>query len=408
MELRAFAVRLGIPIHDSNNHNINKPKLLSTVRRWQELNGVVIDSHTENDTLNIANASEASIDININMRFSEEWQHTNEWQKLQKEVMESSAPIEVKRKALQVSLLLEEHLQYVEHLDTRSGIEDVRTIIMDILHCKVRVKNKLLSLLVQSIYDRIDLTPTQKDIRVKDVNAVLGRIYASRIGTESNIKVTADKGKVLITTINGDKLDKLTEQAVNDILDIIYVTDEEKERTVWICAGQESKVTYNNWKILFQLFEVIMNILRTPGRIDPSTEFPRLCDSIDQFGDLFIEMYAYDHIGNYFHYLISGHVTNQVRNCDYNLSNYQQQGTEAMNKHLKAQYLRRGNRGGGKHPVHPAVDILRSFGRKWLRMIEKSFPGWLDTQRELVTALDVKDWRYNDVANDYDIFDTDS
>ena len=143
-----------------------------------------------------------------------------------------------------------------------------------------------------------------------------------------------------------------------------------------------------------------MDILRTPGRIEPSSAFLTLCDKIDEFGDLFIKMYAYEHIGNYFHYLISGHVTNQLRSCNYILSNYQQQGAEAMNKHIKTQYLLRGNRGGGKNPVHPAVDILRSFGRKWLRLIEKLFPGWLEKQKENVSATNVKDWRYNNDDDD--------
>ena len=189
-ELRAFALRLGIQIHDSNNRLINKPELLATVRRWKEMNGVVLDTHTGNDLLNIANASEAAIDINLNVRFSEEWQQTDVWQQLQQEISKSSAPIEVKRKALEVCLLLEEHFQYVENLDSKDGIDDVRSIIMDILHCKVRVKNKLLALMVQSIFDRTDLNTVQKDERVKAVNAVLGRIYASKIGTESNIKVS--------------------------------------------------------------------------------------------------------------------------------------------------------------------------------------------------------------------------
>jgi hypothetical protein len=396
IELRALAVRLGIPIHDSNNRAINKPELLSTVRRWKELNGISLDSHTCNDQLNIVNAREEAIDINLNVRFGEEWQHTDEWQQLQTELSVSSTPVEVKRKALKVCLLLEEHLSYTEQLDGKNGIDDVRAIIMDILHCKVRVKNKLLALLVQSVYNRIDLSSTEKDKRLKAVNFVIGRIYASKIGTESNIKVNVDKGKVVVTTINGDKLDKLNEQAIDDILDVIYVTEEEKDMNVWICDGQESKVTYHNWKVLFKLFEELMEILRTPGRIDPSSDFLRLSDKIDQFGDLFIDMYAYEHIGNYFHYLISGHVINQLRSCDYNLSYYQQQGTEAMNKHLKAQYLHRSNRGGGKNPVHPAVDILRSFGRKWLRMIEKYFPGWVANERENITSIDLQNWRYND------------
>ena len=50
--------------------------------------------------------------------------------------------------------------------------------------------------------------------------------------------------------------------------------------------------------------------------------------------------------------------------------------------------------------MHPAVDILRSFGRKWLRLIEKLFPGWLEKQKENVSATNVKDWRYNNDDDD--------
>ena len=116
-------------------------------------------------------------------------------------------------------------------------------------------------------------------------------------------------------------------------------------------------------------------------------DFDTLCDCMDDFGDLYIDMFHYEHLGNYFHYIISGHVKDMLRRNDYNIATYQQQGCEAVNKHICLHYRHQSNHGGGLNAVDPCDDVMRWGGRRWLRAIDQVFEDFIKNAKlEYVTS----------------------
>ena len=91
--------------------------------------------------------------------------------------------------------------------------------------------------------------------------------------------------------------------------------------------------------------------------------------------------------------MITGHVTDMLRANNFNISCFQQQGCEALNKEINTHIRNQSSHGGGKNAVHPSIDILFSFGRRWLRSMDKTCPGWLDEQKSMVTSNGKKMWR---------------
>ena len=80
---------------------------------------------------------------------------------------------------------------------------------------------------------------------------------------------------------------------------------------------------------------------------------------------------------------------------NYNLANFQQQGAEAYNRDCGTHFLRQSSQGGGKNPVHPALDTMICFGRRWYRSIKEFFPDVIDLQRNMVTKDERMNWTIN-------------
>ena len=386
-QLATLAESLEINILRENGKRLIKTDIWNLVSDWIHCNQIVLMTHTKDDTTHILNATEAKIDLNLALRFPDPFNEVMD------DKLGHNPTIEDKRALLLECLLLEEHVQYCNKFDG-SGVDDIRVLIMDILHCKVRVKNSLLSLLCQTLLSRPNLSQAEKKNRMDKLNAELRKLYVSQLGSPSNINIDVNwaTSKVTVTTINGDKLDKLNDEAVQSLLNALYPTEGDKTQVLELFDGKKSKITYNSWKSIFKLFDGIMDTLRIHEKLG-QLQFLLLCEKIDDFGNLFIEMFHYDKITNYMHYLISGHVTNMLRRCDYNISNFQQQGCEAMNKSLKRHYSCQTSHGGGNNAVHPCVDTLRCFGRRWLRKIDAYYPGWLDRKRSEITPQQKRDWR---------------
>ena len=133
--------------------------------------------------------------------------------------------VESKRELLKQVLLLEEHHDYIDKFDGK-GIEDVHIMIPDILHMWIRIFNKLLFLLIQSMIGRLGMRKVDKETRLDAVNEIFGAVYMTVVGCETNIKIVVnwEKSKTEITTICGAKLDKLNSQVINNILNALYVT----------------------------------------------------------------------------------------------------------------------------------------------------------------------------------------
>ena len=383
--LLKFAETLNtVQVYDAAGKKLTKDVIWTNTERWIRTKRVMLGTFYADNELNIVNATEQLIEMNLRLRYHDETDYDD--------VIGANASIEIKREKLLHCLLMEEKLDYIDKFDG-TGIDDVKALVMDILHCKVRVKNSLLTQLCHSLMARPELINAEKLRRLTLVNAILQNVYKSAIGCPSNIKIELNKNnKVEVTTINGDKLDKLTERVMDDILNVMYVDDNEKNTPLVTIDGVKSNVTYHKWKSVFFYFDVVMDILRQHKKLS-SQEFSTLSDTIDLLGTLYIEMFSYAKIGNYMHYLITGHVTNMLRNCDFNISDLQQQGCEAKNKDVNLHFRHQSSKGGGKNAVHPCLDTLRSFGRTWLRKIDEIRPGWLHDQMSLITREEKSNWR---------------
>ena len=206
----------------------------------------------------------------------------------------------------------------------------------------------------------------------------------------SNISLNVNwkDSKVEVTTINGNKLDKLTQPVIKRIVDALYVNAHEQEDIISVNNhGTQSHVTYGNWISIFDKFDAIMNLLRKPENLS-IPEYNCVCDLMDEFGELYIAMFNYARIGPYFHYLISGHVRDMLRYCNYNLANFQQQGAEACNRDCATHFQRQTSQGSGSHAVNPALDMIICMGRRWTRTIKEFFPDVILQERNKVTKSD--------------------
>jgi hypothetical protein len=223
-------------------------------------------------------------------------------------------------------------------------------------------------------------------------------VFRSEIGTPTNIKIAWNDSTstVELPNINGNKLKQiLNMDVINQMLDVIYANETEKEDVLVSFNGQQSSIKYCNWKDLFADFIQIMKLLRKNENLNnEARDFDLLCDTIESFGDLFIDMFHYRYLGNYFHYLISGHTADMLRRNNYNISTYQQQGCEAMNKHIKLHYIHQTSRGGGGNAVDPCDDMMRCFMRRWVYKINGVYPDFIEKCRlDYVTPDKLKTYR---------------
>jgi hypothetical protein len=383
-ELTRFAILVGISTTDANGKKLIKSVIWADVQRWIRSYKVVLGTHLRTEPLNIVNASEHVIDVNLRLRYPNA-------DALQA-ALGNDDTLGKKREVLYHCLLIEEKLAYCAQFDG-FGIYDVKALVMDVLHCRIRMMNTLLTLLVQSVCNNANLSYVQKKTRIDSINAILFDIYSSKIGTPTNIKITANSSysSIDLTTINADKLNKIDMDVIDRFLNAVYVTDDEKkdDNVLETFDGKPSTIRYSSWRKLFTLFMTIMTELRKSVNLDnEAKDFDKLCDCMDDFGDLFIDMFHYEHLGNYFHYIISGHVKDMLRRNDYNISTYQQQGCEAVNKHISLHYRHQSNHGGGLNAVDPCDDVMRWSGRRWLRTIESVFENFITNSKEQYVTSD--------------------
>ena len=197
---------------------------------------VSLDSLTPDDPTNILNASPEAIDRNLRARYPNPVDYAN--------VLDSVACVEDKRAVLLQCLLAEERFQYWRQFNG-SGIDELKALVMDILHCRIRIKNSLLTELIKSLLNR-NLRTEVKKRRVEGIQGVLRDVYKTGKGVPSNISLNVNwkDSKVEVTTINGNKLDKLTKPVIDRILNLLYVNDREKEEIISVNDnGRQSNIT---------------------------------------------------------------------------------------------------------------------------------------------------------------------
>jgi hypothetical protein len=166
--LISLAQSLNIPVkRDDSNRNLKKDDLVKAIENWVQLWMVSIDTYTKDDVTNILNASLEAIDRNLRARYPNPVDYAN--------VLDSDACVEDKRAVLLQCLLAEERFQYWRQFNG-SGIDELKALVMDILHCRIRIKNSLLTELIKSLLSR-NLTTEVKKRRVEGIQGVLRDVY---------------------------------------------------------------------------------------------------------------------------------------------------------------------------------------------------------------------------------------
>ena len=197
-----LAQSLNIPVRrESSNRMLLKSDIVKAIENWLENYDVTLDSFLENDIKNILNASSEAIEMQLHVRYPSPANYAN--------VLDDDASIDDKRAVLLLCLLAAERFQYWKQFNG-AGIDEIKALVMDILHCRIRIKNSLLTELIKSLLAR-ELTTEEKKRRVAAVQDILRDVYKTGEGVTSNISLNVNwkESKVEVTTINGNKLDKL-------------------------------------------------------------------------------------------------------------------------------------------------------------------------------------------------------
>jgi hypothetical protein len=95
-----------------------------------------------------------------------------------------------------------------------------------------------------------------------EVQQVLRDVFKTGKGVSSNITLDVNwkDSKVEVTTINGNKLDKLTKTVINRFLNVLYVNDDEKKEVIQVNDnGRQSHITYESWGLIFEKFDTMMD-----------------------------------------------------------------------------------------------------------------------------------------------------
>jgi hypothetical protein len=79
----------------------------------------------------------------------------------------------------------------------------------------------------------------------------------------------------------------------------------------------------------------------------------------------------YVNIGNYLHYIISGHIRTYLEIYNKCLSKYQQQSWELLNKEVSLAFTHQSNKGGGRHGIHPVEIVMKKAKRKLMNALAK-------------------------------------
>ena len=108
-----------------------------------------------------------------------------------------------------------------------------------------------------------------------------------------------------------------------------------------------------------------MEILRIKHRDVTELEIKKFQKHIDNFFNAWVEMFGWNGLTNYIHYLAAGHVAFYMKEYG-NLSKYSNQGWEALNSGVKCFYFRGTNRGGGGGKGKRVKSKLVAIG-EWLQ-----------------------------------------
>ncbi|KAJ1394569.1 hypothetical protein B484DRAFT_472781, partial [Ochromonadaceae sp. CCMP2298] len=336
----------------------DKVKLQRETKRWLE-EKLVVAVGDEGAPNHLARASRQLLETNLQLRFP-----TEELTALREDLVASQTRLsvdddghevtetEAMRSLLAKCLKTEEVIKlYTTRVGTKSitaFIDDAGCLVMDILHCELRVGEQLLTRLVQAGQLRGDLNGEEKKELISKTETIINeRIFRSQGAGVGNYKITVERGAVQTMSMNNDRL-----------------------RKIFANIGLLIEANLGaNGAAFAKLFSLYLRFMtRLQSDVEYSDEEIKVAsDAMTDFGECWISLFGTDSITNYVHYIIAGHVASFLRKYR-NLAIFANQGWEAMNGVMKKYLGRRTQNGGSKQGGCESVAeaLLRYVRRLWL------------------------------------------
>jgi hypothetical protein len=208
----------------------------------------------------------------------------------------------------------------------------VRQAIPCILHLENRCGEKIIKLLLLEGYNRENITKSQQEQLILDVEAVVNTRVLGTPSRKSSWRVN--------TAVDKDNRKVISDQSMPNthVRKFLNHFEELSE----LCIIDEERL--EEWNEVISLWINLMEFARKRSDFTED-EILDFQDQADDFFERWIDLKHRDGLGNYFHLVGAGHLSFYLREWG-NLFRYSQQGWESMNSLIKTFFYRRTQRGG--------------------------------------------------------------
>jgi len=254
-------------------------------------------------------------------------------------------------------------------------------LVVDVMHCLNRTVEKIICMvLIRGIKDWVKQRRSQ-DSFIRAVNQAVNTNEFWNVGADTPLRVRWEVPKPTKKEEYFGPI-KLCFKKAKQFFDSVHLLYP-------ICLSDQN-IMKDRWKDAIEKFRLIMKSLQRHEDFTDD-EIKQLQLDIDEFAALWISLTGEDGIGNYFHYLISGHVTFFLYKYR-NLYKLCQQGWESLNGRMKNFHFRRTQMGGKGSKGFIFSPIYRCFIRRI---------GWaLDSiWRPLFDSAEEDEEIYDEIAN---------
>ena len=341
---------------------------------------------------------------------------------------EHKAYVAVLRSLLVERLKLEEELERLTMYarDTRFDSDVVATklefgrVILDMLHCPMRMNEKVLFMLYFAAMNRLPKKCDWQPV-LESMTAILRRIGDLPPSWSHTIQSTKSKAGVTLT----HKLDVFHMDFEASKYIFNYSNTEALYQVIDLALGPQTSIdpvdgeeVVNqdnlNWRFFIISYLNCLELLTLhrdyrPGEVD---ELERRCKKMNTI--LVTKIGGLEGVTNYFHYVGSGHVVWMCRMYG-NLWRYRNEGVEAFNKIVSLRHNKHNGNGGGRKRTRDGVPIdtcpeFWSIGQ-WLgrwSMWQLGYGDEMDPDRCLSSDFETPNGQgdLGDCNTDYDSDDT--
>jgi len=386
--LQKYLDRIGV----SYENITNKTGLLQKAEEWWNTNKVSLYSDIFGDEIIPTNNQIDHVDINIieknllirfnnnqetlNRKVEEHLQLFLEETDTDEVQITTEVKSLVKRDLLGILLFAEIYITDETKLKDNAVCQDKFLIVFCILHMLLRIGSKLIRLLITDLYSLTLSDDKNTDDQIKKErlmllqNFISEKILSKTSGeTAENVRLEVEKNVSKHLSFGGKDIRKILKE-FEALLNVAFPLNER----IGIIL-----VKYNNWHKLLSLFNVILETLNL-DIVENPIAFQK--DTVDKFGNLYLDMFPYKDVTCYVEILLSGHISQQLLRCNGNIKKFSQQSFEKMNDVLKTAFRHTSNKGasagiireeGQKSTlIYPAIQFFGSYcGRQLLYKLDE-------------------------------------